>query len=146
LPIAKYFQNAKEIVEEVKEMIKENAEEVTNDIVEAAKEALKAEETKTPTTDGEEKKKVKKSFSLRKKLSFLRKEKKVKEDKHKNGDVGTPEVRPIELPFLLLPPAQFQFQSLILIPIFLGPYYKYISDFGIKSQSTYILNVIKYTK
>ena len=87
------FQNVKDVAEEVKEIVIEKAEELSNDIKDAAKDLLKTEETKTPTTEGEEKKKVKKSFSLRKKLSFLRKEKKVKEDKHKNGDVATPEVR-----------------------------------------------------
>jgi len=88
-----YLQNVKEVAEDVKEVVIEKVDEVSNDLKDAAKDLLKSDESpKTPTAEGDDKKKVKKSFSLRKKLSFLRREKKVKEDKHKNGDVATPEV------------------------------------------------------
>jgi hypothetical protein len=89
--------------EEVKEIVKELAQEAAKEVKEKedAKEKdiqkVEEKENTSPTPAGKEspeekpeKKKVTKKFSLRR-LSFLRKEKKVKEDKHKNGDVTSPE-------------------------------------------------------
>lgn len=86
----------------MKDIMKDIANEAVDKVADAAKEILKpAEEEQkqngdsTPTKDGEpeKKNKVGKKKSFRR-FSFLRKEKKVKEDKQKNGEVTSPEVRP----------------------------------------------------
>jgi len=99
--------NTNHVAEVAKEEVKEVVEAATDAKVEnkeaetetpaspevAVNGTADEKENKTPVKEGEEKpekKKVTKRFSLRK-LSFLRKEKKVKEDKQKNGEVTSPE-------------------------------------------------------
>lgn len=82
----------------MKDIMKDIANEAVDKVADAAKEVMKAKEEPgqngetTPTKEGEPEKKTKvqKKLSFRR-FSFLRKEKKVKEDKQKNGD-ATPEV------------------------------------------------------
>lgn len=85
----------------MKDIMKDIANEAVDKVSDAAKEALKPKDEPaqtngdtTPTKEGESEKKTKvqKKRSFRR-FSFLRKEKKVKEDKQKNGDVTSPEVR-----------------------------------------------------
>lgn len=82
--------------------MKDIANEAVDKVSDAAKDALKPKEEEkpqngetTPSKEGEaqpeKKTKVQKKLSFRR-FSFLRKEKKVKEDKSKNGDVTSPEV------------------------------------------------------
>jgi len=100
-------QVAKEEVKEIVKEAKEALQDASSEVKEVAKEVLNttAEDGTTPKKEGEgekKKEKVQKKFSFRK-ISFLRKEKKVKEDKHKNGDAtATPEVSLVQVGFAFI--------------------------------------------
>lgn len=94
-----HLQGAKEQVKDLMKDIANEAvkkgEEVIQEVKEVAKTKEEGEQT-TPTKENgiavdENKKKVQKKRSFRR-FSFLRKEKKAKEDKQKNGEVTSPEV------------------------------------------------------